>query len=372
MIMMPLGPQLIRLMHISPLQFSYIVSSYTFSAAISGFGAAFFVDKYDRKSVLLLGYCGFILGTFACAYSNTFHSLLASRILAGTFGGLIGAQVQSMVADSFPFEKRGKAMGTLMAAFSVASVVGVPMGLYFAAEYNWQMPFLVVAGLGVLIIPLVIIFIPKMTEHIQHLDIKPSPFAVVTDILKDNNQLRALLLTCTLMFGHFLIVPFLSPYMVSNVGFTEHQLTYIYLVGGALTIFSAPLVGKLADKKGKYTILALFCLLSTIPLFLITNMPAIPIYYVLIVTATFFVVSGGRMIPTQALVSSVVSPQQRGSFMSINSSLQQLTTGLAAFLAGSIVTKTTAGPLEHYNWIGYIAIAASLCCIIIAKKLRPV
>ena len=371
MIMMPLGPQLIRIMHISPLQFSYLVSAYTFSAGISGFAAAFFVDKYDRKSVLLIGYIGFIAGTFACAFSPTYHLLLASRIFAGIFGGLIGAQVQSIVADTFPFERRGKAMGTLMAAFSVASVVGVPLGLYFATIYNWQFPFMIVGGLGVLIIPLVYTYIPKMAGHIQQHEIKPNPFAVLTNILNDNNQLRALLLTCTLMFAHFIIVPLLSPFMVANVGFTEHQLTYIYLVGGTLTIFSAPLVGKLADKYGKQTILTVFSFIALLPLFFITHIGVVPLYVALTITAGFFVFSGGRMIPSMALVSSVVSPQQRGSFMSINSSLQQITTGMAAFIAGTIVTKSAEGPLEHYNWIGYISIAATLACIVIAQKMRP-
>ena len=371
MIMMPLGPQLIRIMHISPLQFSYLVSAYTFSAGISGFAAAFFVDKYNRKSVLLLGYIGFIAGTFACAFSPTYHLLLASRILAGTFGGLIGAQVQSIVADTFPFERRGKAMGTLMAAFSVASVVGVPLGLYFATVYNWQFPFMVVGGLGILIIPLVYTFIPDMVGHIQQHEVKPNPFSVLTNILRDNNQLRALLLTCTLMFAHFIIVPLLSPFMVANVGFTEHQLTYIYLVGGTLTIFSAPLVGKLADKYGKQAILTVFSIIAILPLFFITHLGMVPLYVALTITAGFFVFSGGRMIPSMALVSSVVSPQQRGSFMSINSSLQQLATGIAAFIAGTIVTKSPEGPLIHYNWIGYISIAATLACIVIAQKLRP-
>lgn len=372
MIMMPLGPQLIRIMHISPLQFSYLVSAYTFSAGISGFAAAFFVDKYDRKSVLLLGYIGFIIGTFACAFSPSYHLLLASRILAGTFGGLIGAQVQSIVADTFPFERRGKAMGTLMAAFSVASVVGVPLGLYFATVYNWQFPFMIVGGLGVLIIPLVFTFIPNMVGHIQQNDTKPNPFSVLTNILKDNNQLRALLLTCTLMFAHFIIVPLLSPFMVANVGFTEHQLTYIYLVGGTLTIFSAPLVGRLADKFGKYKVLSVFSFLAIFPLFFLTHIGQVPLYVALSITAGFFVFSGGRMIPSMALVSSVVKPQHRGSFMSINSSLQQITTGMAAFIAGTIVIKSDAGPLIHYNWIGYIAICSTIACIIIAKKLKPV
>jgi predicted MFS family arabinose efflux permease len=372
MIMMPLGPQLIRIMHISPLQFSYLVSAYTFSAGVSGFAAAFFVDKYDRKKVLLTGYIGFIVGTFACAFSPTYHLLLASRILAGTFGGLIGAQVQSIVADTFPFERRGKAMGTLMAAFSVASVVGVPLGLYFATVYNWQYPFMIVGALGLIIIPLVYFYIPNMVDHIQKHETKPNPFAVITNILSNTNQLRALMLTSTLMFAHFIIVPLLSPFMVANVGFTEHQLTYIYLVGGTLTIFSAPLVGKLADKYGKHSVLTAFSFIALLPLFFITHIGFVPLYVALTITAGFFVFSGGRMIPSMALVSSVVTPQQRGSFMSINSSLQQITTGLAAFIAGNIVIKSSEGPLLHYNWIGYISIVATFACILIARKLKPI
>ncbi len=372
MIMMPLGPQLIRIMHISPLQFSYLVSAYTFSAGVSGFAAAFFVDKYDRKKVLLTGYTGFIIGTFACAFSPTYHLLLASRILAGTFGGLISAQVQSIVADTFPFERRGKAMGTLMAAFSVASVVGVPLGLYFATVYNWQYPFMIVGALGLIIIPLVYFYIPNMVDHIQKHETKPNPFAVITNILSNTNQLRALMLTSTLMFAHFIIVPLLSPFMVANVGFTEHQLTYIYLVGGTLTIFSAPLVGKLADKYGKQSVLTAFSFIALLPLFFITHIGVVPLYVALTITAGFFVFSGGRMIPSMALVSSVVTPQQRGSFMSINSSLQQITTGLAAFIAGNIVIKSSEGPLLHYNWIGYISIVATFACILIARKLKPI
>jgi MFS transporter, DHA1 family, inner membrane transport protein len=231
---------------------------------------------------------------------------------------------------------------------------------------------MVVGGLGIIIIPLVFTFIPNMVGHIQQLDVKPSPFSVVTNILNDKNQLRALLLTSTLMFAHFIIVPLLSPFMVANVGFTEHELTYIYLVGGALTIFSAPLVGKLADKHGKQPVLTVFSLIAIIPLFFITHIGMVPLYVALTITAGFFVFSGGRMIPSMALVSSVVTPQQRGSFMSINSSLQQITTGLAAFIAGTIVTKTPQGPLQHYNWIGYISIIATFACIVIAKKLKPV
>ncbi len=371
-IMMPLGTYLMALLKINPQQFSLIVSAYTFSAGISGFISAFFVDRFDRKIVLLLGYIGFIAGTFACAFAPSYEWLLAARILAGSFGGLIGAQVLSIVGDAIPFERRGAAMGTLMAAFSVASVVGIPAGLYLAAELSWHAPFIAIGLIGLIIIPLTYFYIPSMRGHIQQQANRPSPFSVITNIVKDANQQRGLLLMVILQLGHFSIIPFIAPYMVSNVGFTEHQVSYIYLVGGALTFFTSPIIGKLADKYGKYTILSIFIVLSAIPVFLITHMPAIPFYYVLIVTAFFFIFSGGRMIPAQAMITSVVTPQQRGGFMSINSSVQQLASGFAAMLAGAIVTTSANGQLQNYNYVGIIGISISLFSIAVARKLKTV
>ncbi len=371
-IMMPLGTYLMNLLNITPQQFSFIVSAYTFSAGISGFISAFFVDRFDRKTVLLLGYIGFIAGTFACAFAPSYEWLVAARILAGSFGGLISAQVLSIVGDAIPFERRGAAMGTLMAAFSVASVIGVPAGLYLAAQLSWHAPFIAIGLLGLVIIPLTYMYVPSMTGHIQQAGQRPGPLSVITNIAKDANQQRGLWLMVILQLGHFSIIPFVAPYMVSNVGFTEHQVSYIYLVGGAITFFTSPLIGKLADRFGKFVVLNIFILLSAIPVFLITHMPPTPYYYVLVVTAFFFVFSGGRMIPAQAIITSVVTPQQRGGFMSINSSVQQLASGAAAMLAGAIVTTSANGQLQNYNYVGIIGIIISLFSIVIARKLKTV
>lgn len=370
MIMMPLGPQLMRLFQISPQQFAFIVSAYTFSAGIASFFAAFFVDRFDRKKILLFGYTGFIIGTFACGFAPTYFLLVMSRILAGAFGGLIAAQVLAIVADSFPYEKRGVAMGSLMAAFSVASVAGVPFGLYIATVFTWHAPFIIVGSLGIIIIILVIYFIPHMTKHIRADLTKPHPLTVITNITSDNNQIRALLLTFLLMIGHFSIIPFIAPYMVYNVGFTEKQLTYIYLIDGAVSIFSSPFIGRMADRYGKYKVLAAFILLSSIPVIFITNMPPAPVWAVLIVTSLFFVFAGGRMIPVQAMVSSVVLPQQRGSFMSINSSLQQLAVGIASFMAGSIIHKSSAGSLEKLQLCGIHCNSCKFFVYIYCRKIK--
>ncbi|MFW2477232.1 MAG: MFS transporter [Sediminibacterium sp.] len=367
MVMMPLGNFLMPYFKISPAQFSVIVASYSISAATSGFAAAFFVDRFDRKKVLLFGYTGFIIGTICCGIAPSYLLLLAARITAGLFGGLIGAQVLSIVADSFPYEKRGQAMGILFSAFSLASIVGVPAALYLAGWSGWHTPFLAIGGLGVLIIILLSKYLPAMSGHIHGVRVKP--LEMLKNVVSSRKQLVALGLSGALMLGHFLIIPFLNPYMEFNVGFTDTQRNMIYMVGGLATFFTSPLIGKLADKYGKHNTFIFFALVSLVPIFLITNMPAIKYYYVLMVTGIWFVLSTGRGIPAQAIISNVVPAEQRGSFMSFNGSIQQLFSGIASLIAGAIVISKPDHTIVHYSWVGYLSIAIVLSSVFIARKL---
>lgn len=371
MIMMPLGPQLIHIFNISPQQFGFVVASYGLSAGISGFILAFFADNYDRKSVLLFGYIGFVIGTLACAIAPTYESLIAARIVAGTFGGLIGSQVMSIVADVFEYERRATAMGFITTAFSMASVIGVPVGLFLASKYGWHIPFWVIGGLGVIVIGLIVRFIPNINKHLLNKVENHKRFDFLISIFENSNQLRALLLVVIIMLGHFSIIPFISPTLVSNVGYSQNDIYLIYLVGGFLTIFSAPMVGKLADKRGKYPVFVTFAFLSMIPIFLITNMFTGNLWIVLCIAGIFFVFSNGRLIPTQAITSSVVTPQQRGSFMAINSSVQLLAQALATTIAGSIVHKTAEGRIENYPIVGYFSIGMIFLSVFIARTVKP-
>ena len=122
MIMMPLGNYLIPHFSISTQYFSMIVAAYPLTAFVSGLITAFFVDRYDRKKVLLFGYIGFLLGTFFCGIAAGALFLMLARVVTGLFGGLICAQVLSIIADVFPYEKRGRAMSSIFMAFSAASV----------------------------------------------------------------------------------------------------------------------------------------------------------------------------------------------------------------------------------------------------------
>lgn len=371
MIMMPLGNYLMPYFNISSQQFSMLVAAYTFSAGISGFLAAFFVDKYDRKKVMLFGFAGFLVGTLFCAISPSYLFLLVSRIVAGIFGGLIGAQVLSIVADLVPYERRGSAMGIIMAAFSVASVFGVPFSLYLANIFNWHGPFFFVAGFGALLIPLLIKYLPKMDSHIQQdVSKKINPLTLLKDIKNDKDQVLALALSASIMLGHFLIIPFLNPFLEFNKGFSKVQTPMVYMVGGALTLITSPFMGRIADRIGKHRLFVLMALIVIIPIGLITNLPDIPFYLVLCVTGFWFVVSSGRMIPAQAMISNVVQAERRGSFMSINSSVQQIFVGLASVLAGLIVVKTPSNAILHYEITGYIGIVVTLLSIVFVSKLN--
>ncbi len=370
MIMMPLGNFLMPYFKINTQQFSFVVASYSLSAFVSGLIAAFFVDRFDRKKILLFGYTGFIIGTICCGIAPTWELLLAARILAGLFGGLIGAQVLSIVADTFSYERRGQAMGILLSAFSLASIVGIPFGLILAGHISWHAPFILIGVLGIIIIPLVAKYLPSMAAHLNEDKAHVKPFQLIKNIFSNRQQLIALLLSGSLMLGHFLIIPFLNPFMELNVGFNETQRNLVYMVGGIASFASAPFIGKLADKYGKHKVFYIFAGLSLITIFLITNMPAIKYYYVLMVTGIWFAFSTGRTIPAQAIISNVVHPEQRGSFMSFNSSFQQMFTGLASLIAGYIVYQGSDNKIHNYAWVGYLSIAIVIVSILIAKAIH--
>lgn len=369
MIIMPLGNYLMPYFHISTQQFSLIVSAYSYAAFTSGIIAAFVIDNFDRKNSLLFGYTGFIVGTLLCGIAPNYQMLIAARVLAGLFGGLIGAQVLSIVADSFTYEKRGQAMGYLMAAFSVASVAGVPISLYIANLFSWHAPFILVAAMGAVLVPLTRKYLPQMKGHLVQKN-ERKPIEAFQVIFSRKSALVALLLSACLMLGHFVIIPFINPYMEFNVGFTRNQIPLIYVAGGLATLFSAPVFGKMADKYGKLQILVICILLSLPFIYLITNMPKIPFYYVLIATAIWFVVANGRSIAAQAMISNVIEPQYRGAFMSLNSSFQQLFVGSASFIAGLIVTNDAAKRIYNYNWVGYLSMVIILFCVYLGVQLN--
>ncbi len=369
MIIMPLQEFLEAAFRITPAQFGFLVSSYAFSAFAASMTASLVVDRFDRKRVLLLAFGGLIAGTLGCGLSVDFGTLLASRIVAGLFGGLIAAQGLSIVGDLFPYEKRGRAMGILMSGFALATIAGVPLGLYLANRTTWQWPFIGIGGLGVALFFLAWRALPSMTSHIERRG-DQSVFRVYHSVWKDRNKQYALLMMLTLIFSHFATIPFIAPYLSKNAGFLQADLPQMYFFGGVFSLVSSPLFGRLADRYGKKRIFSIFLVLSAVPVFLLTHLGHVPYYHVLLVTTLFFIVAGGRMVPANAIITSVVPPDLRGGFMNLNASLQQLGLGLASLTGGLILTVNATGELRNYDIIGYISIGVSLLCLALMQKVR--
>jgi len=371
MVMMPLGPQLMRLMSMTPAQFSHVVSSYTFAAGLSGILSAFFIDRFDRKRALLFVYVGFLLGTLSCALAPGYITLTLARALTGAFGGVLGALTLAILGDLVPIERRGRGMGIIMTSFSLAAVIGVPTGLALANAFSWHAPFFLITGLGLPIWIALGLLIPPLSAHLEARTGKERLWGLFENLRRDKAQAFALSLTPTLLLGHFTIVPFMSPYLVSNVGLTEYDLTYTFLLGGAATFFSMPLTGRLADRFGSANIFTLTAALTTIPILTITHLPRTALWPTLIISTIFFVIASARMVPAMTLVTEAVTPRWRGGFMSLNGSFQQLSAGLASFIAGVIITRGSDGQLLHFHHAGYFAALTSIACIFISRRLRP-
>lgn len=369
MIMMPLGPQLMRIFEISPQQFSMLVSGYTFSAGVFGFLSAFVADRFARKPLLMFLFTGFVFGTLACSLAPGYGILLAARILTGAFGGILSAMVFAVVGDTIPLERRGTAMGWVTAAFSAASVFGVPFGLFLASKISWHAPFLFLACLGIPVWLMAWRFIPN-TPQPDHT--RENPLQLVQRVSQDRNQQWALLLIILMMLGQFSVIPFLSPSMVANVGFSESNLAYIYLLGGFTTLFTGPWIGRLADRYGRQRVLYCFLVLSILPIIWITHLGPSPMLMVLALTTCFFVLSGGRMIPVMAMMTAAVVPRYRGSFMSLQSAVQQISAGIASLLAGWIIIENGQGQLLNYPVVGYLAAVTSILSLFVARRIRAI
>ena len=360
MIMMPLGPEFIRELNINTHEFGLLLSSYTFAAAIAGVFATYFVDRFERRVLLLSLYACFIIATLVCGLAPDYQSLFIARAFAGAFGGILGSLVQTIIADSIPFERRGKALGTVMSAFSVSTVAGVPLSLFLAnniPSLGWRAPFIFIALISSLILYLGYRNIPKISGHLGHSH-EGSRLSQIWNIFVAHQHLRAFIFMALIMLTGFSVIPYIALYLTSNVGIDNSYISLIYLCGGIATLMSTRIIGHMADRYGKVKVFRVLAVISLVPLLVTTNLMPVPLWVVLINSTAFFVLVSGRMIPAMAIVSQVVEAKIRGTFMSLVGSVQMLASGLASVIAGVVVTIGADGKMDHYNLVGY---GAALC-----------
>jgi predicted MFS family arabinose efflux permease len=369
MIMMPLGPQFTKIFSITDAQFGLLVSAYTFSAGASGLMAATYLDKFDRKKLLLSLYALFGLATLACGLAPSYYSLMGARVLAGVFGGVLSALSQTIVADVIPFERRGRAMGIVMTSFSVATVAGVPIGLFLAAHFSWHAPFFGIAAVVGLLAIGASLTLPPLRDHLKGAG-QSSAFENIRRVLADANHLKAFVFSGLLMFAGFTMIPFITLYLTANVGWRIDQVPYVYLCGGLVTLVTARWIGRLTDRRGKVAVFRLMAILVIVPMVITTLTAGLPIWAVLMVSTSFFACMSGRMIPGMAIVTSAANPGLRGTFMALNSAVQSGAMGLAAFTGGHIISRDANNLVQHYWIAAAVGASASLAAVFMAGQLK--
>lgn len=369
MIMMPLGSHLMRVFSIAPAQFSRLVAAYSLSAAVTGFIGGFLLDQHDRKKALLTLYAGFALATLACALAPNYYLLILARTAAGAFGGVASSVVTAAVGDVVPPERRGAAMGVVMTAFPIASVLGVPVGLLLADQFGWHAPFFLLAALSVGIGLIGWRALPSLPPHPE----AAHPWQQMCEVLSHPVHRRGFMLSAVLVFAGGCVIPFMAPSMVANVGLDEAQLKYIYLAGGAFTFFTMPWIGRLSDRHDKIRLLTVITAVACCGVLILTHLPPVSLLLALLCTTLFMIGMSGRFPPAMTLLTNAVQARYRAGFMSVNSAVQQASSALANTVAGFLITReAVTGRLQGYDRVGWLAVACFALAVYLATRLRAI
>lgn len=372
MVMSPLGDMLMKSMSLTTSQFGFAVSAYAFSAGISGLLTAGFADSFDRKKLLLFFYVGFIGGTLFCSIANTYPLLLAARIVTGLFGGVISSISLAIVADLFAMQIRGRAMGFIQMGFGASQVLGIPISLYIANGWGWQSPFIMIVALATIVWLIVAIKLKPVTKHLE-LKSEKNPFTHLWHTVRQRNYRIGFLSTAFLTIGGFMMMPWGSAFAINNLQITTHQLPIIFMVGGIASLIVMPLAGRLSDKTDKFKVFTGAALWMMVVVVIYTNLTPVPFWIVIVMNILMMIGIMSRMAPAMALTSALPQMQDRGAFMSINSSLQQIAGGIAAAFGGLIVVQQTkTSPLQRYDTLGYVVAVIIMINIFLVYRVSKI
>jgi predicted MFS family arabinose efflux permease len=362
-IMSPLGAIIMPALDITTGQFGVAVSAYAFSAGISGILSAGFADRFDRKRLLLFFYVGFTLGTALCALAPNYHVLLAGRIVTGLFGGVIGSVVLAITTDLFSLQQRGRVMGFVQTAFAASQVLGIPAGLFLSNHWSWHVSFGAIIILSIAGMATIMLLMKPVNAHLW-LKQESTAFRHLIATVTQTRYTMAFLVTTLLATGGYMLMPFGSAYTVHNLGIDITHLPTIYLVSGLFSIVTGPLVGRASDAFGKFPTFVFGSAMSMVMVLIYTHLGQVSLPTVIVVNVLMFIGIFSRMIPSQALISAIPDPSQRGSFSAVSASLQQLSGGLGSVLAAAIIAENPDGSLRHFDWLGYIVVTTATVSLV--------
>ena len=372
MLLMPLSDVIMKHFDISAFSSTLAISTYSIFAGISGFLSASIMDRFDRKKLLIGTFIGFTIGTLLCGYALDYKLFVFCRGITGIFGGIVGGVGVAIVSDLIPYKRRATAMSIISLSFAVAAITGVPLGIHLANTYSLAMPFKILAFISAATLVPIILWLPKVDTHlIDKIDFH-SPGRTIWNTLKDGNQAWALLLCILIVFSHYVVLQFIVPYMENNVGFSKKLVPIMYAFGGVCAIATAPIIGRISDKKGNYPSFVVLMILSFVPILFSTHLHRANMAIAIFVCSTFFILAAGRIIPAYTIMTGATTPEKRGAFMSMRSASMELGTAMASLISGFIVKIGKDGLVHHFNWVCYVSVFTGLLCIYIASRIKIV
>jgi predicted MFS family arabinose efflux permease len=368
MVMSPLGDLLMKDLQVKPYQFGIVVSSYALAAGLSGFLTAGFADRFDRKRLLVFFYSGFIIGTLFCGLAQSYEQLVLARIFTGIFGGVMSSIAMAIVADLFSLQQRGRVMGFMQMGFGLSQILGIPISLYIAAKSNWQTPFYMIVILSLIMLTAILMGMKPVRTHLDR-QTENSAFKHLLATVKNRNYRIGFMATAFMSLGGYFMMPWGSAFAVNNVGISQKELPLLFMIVGVSTFMIMPLIGLLADKINKFQLFMWASITMIFSVLVYVHLGETSLLILIVVN--IFMMGGiiARMVPSQALTSSVPELHDRGAFMSINSSLQQIAGGIAAIIGGKIVWQASpSAPLMNFDLLGYVVVAVIIINIYLTRR----
>jgi predicted MFS family arabinose efflux permease len=357
MILSPLGPIVMPQLHIDARHFGFVVSAYAFSAGLSGLLAAGFADRFDRKRLLLVFYAGFLVGTFLCGIAPSYPLLLAARVIAGLFGGVIASISYAIVADLFPLAARGRVMGTIQSAFAASQVMGIPIGLYLANHFGWNGPFRMIATVGLVVGVVIALRLQPITGHLEAAKDR-HPLVHLIRTATNRRYLVGFAAVLLVATGGFMLQPFASNYAVHNLGVPLLRLPMMYMASGVVGMLAGPLLGRAADRFGKFRVLTVATALGMTMVWWWTGLGAIPFWLAIVGNCALMATVSARQVSTMALISGVPEGGDRGAYMSVSSSMTQFAGAVSSSVSGILVVQDATGRIANYHLLGMVVMVA--------------
>ncbi|MDV5171347.1 MFS transporter [Photobacterium rosenbergii] len=369
MMIMPLGPDLVRDIGLAGEQVGLISGGATLGSALIGFLLAPYLDKFDRKKSLVFFLVSRSVFILLCSWSESPVQLIVVFVIAGCFSGPLNGLVMASVIDATRVEERGRAMAFVASGFSLAAILVVPVSLLIAQYSSWQMAFILSGVLGLVLAGILQLCFPKLSQPQQNTTQASGSLSQPSQGLKamvlSLPFALSIAMTSIAIFGHFLLVPNISTYFQFNLSFPREEISYLYFFGGIASILAMRWSGKLLDRGFLISTFSSLTLLVIAVVYTgFVYQPNSVLIYVIFIL--FMASSSARSAMVSAVVSRCPPPQFRAAFMSYQSTASNVAAGLASVVSSLYLSTASNHQLQGIDELAGLTILCSLVIPVIA------